>query len=464
MINPTGEQRRQRLLKYSASLLVAALLSYATLLIAQSWRETQSDQTGQLATIADLSANALDIYFSQLEIGMSNLGAELGEKPSDLARAYARVKRFQDMHTELGNVMLMRGDGQILLTGKTPNLPNLLTLAHDPSFLKFRAELQRRPFVLGQPVLGYIDKSWVSSARYAVTDRAGRLLFILSANLPSNLLQRYRVDSASITALGLVRDDGYLVSRYPEPDVASQDRLYGQPVEMTVGKELRVMRRLPHYPVTLFVEMPMAQVKAAWWEAMHAPYVVMALLLSCTFAFYAVSRHRRRIWSKAQRREELRRNYEEALLERSPNEIMMFDTNTLQVTFANDAALENLGYTLEQLKQKTLLALHPESSIESFGAMIEPLRRGDQEAIKYQTVQARADGSRYPVEVNLQLMVSEEGGVDSSRSSTTSAQSGSSRKISAPLTRPSSVAHPSARWVSPVIFRLLVNHNAGIFN
>jgi PAS domain S-box-containing protein len=110
------------------------------------------------------------------------------------------------------------------------------------------------------------------------------------------------------------------------------------------------------------------------------------------------------------RREELQRTYERALRERSPNEIFMFDTDTLQITYANDYALENLGYTLEQLQKKTLLGLHPETDIATFGSVIEPLRRNAQEPITYQTVQARANGSSYPVEVSLQLIKAEDGG------------------------------------------------------
>src|SRR5674476_936358 len=65
---------------------------------------------------------------------------------------------------------------------------------------------------------------------------------------------------------------------------------------------------------------------------------------------------------------------------------------------------------LEQLQKKNMLSLHPELGIESFAAMIEPLRRGEQESIKYQTVQARGNGSTYSVEVNLQLITSDDGG------------------------------------------------------
>lgn len=438
MLNASSEHRRRRILKHAATLLAAALLAYAVFLVAQSWRQAKSGQTSQAATIAALGGNALDIYFEQLEIGMRNLGADLAgttRQQPDLERAFVLFRRFQALHTELGSVMLLRGDGQILLTGTTPNQPDLPTLAGDPAFAKIVGELQGgRSFVISRPVLGNIDKSWVVSARHAVTDQSGKLAYIISANLPTDMLQRYRVDASApeIGALGLLRDDGYLVSRYPQPEGASLDQLYGQPVAGAMLEFLRangypqqgqvemrdsdgtlsgllVLRRLQHYPLTLFVEIPIAGIRAAWWHDMHAPYLLMALVLAGTLAFFGLSLQRRRIWSQAQRCEEMRRNYEEALQDRSPNEILMFDTATLQATYANDAALENLGYTLQQLSGKNLLDLQPQLGIEALGALMEPLRRGEQESVKYQTMQTRANGSSYPVEVGLQLLTAEDG-------------------------------------------------------
>lgn len=437
MENTRSEYRPGLIVKYSATMLVVALLAYAAFLAAQSWRETKSEQATQLATIATLSANSVDVYFSQLQIGMQNLGEDLASmrnKP-DLAHAFTLVKRFQALHTELGNVMLIRGDGQILLTGATPNQPGLPTLAGIPLFKQILAELQASPhFAIGQPVIGTIDKSWVVSARYAVTDSSGRLLYILSANLPTDILQRYWIDASSpkITALGLLRDDGYMVARYPQPNVASLDEIFGKPAEGAMAEFLRAsnhpqqgqlemrdsdgkmtgllaMRRLQHYPLTLFVEMPVSEIKSAWWHNIHAPYFLMALLLACTFGFYSL-KLRRRAWTLAQRREALQRNYQEALQEGGPYEIIMFNTDTLQITYANDFALGNLGYSLAQLQQKNMLSLHPEMSIESFGTMIEPLRRGERESVTYQTVQARANGSTYPVDVNMELIKSEDDG------------------------------------------------------
>jgi len=435
MVDTSSEHRPVRILKNSATLLVFVLLAYAAFLISQSWREAKSEQASQVATIAALGENSIDIYFTQLRIGMQNLGEELAvtrNKP-DLARAFALVSRFQSLHTELDNVMLIRGDGQVLLTGAMPNQPDLPTLADAPAFKKIRDELQQgSPFIISQPMMGHIDKSWIISARYAVTDPAGKLVYIISANLPVDMMQRYWIDSITprITALGLVRDDGYLVSRYPEPDAAGQDKMYGEPLESEMTEYLRannhprqgqveirnsdaktsllVLRRLQHYPLTLFVEMPMTEIKAAWWHDMHAPYFLMALLLACTFAFYTL-RLQRRAWTVEKRREELRRHYEHVLRERSPSEIFMFDTDSLEITYANDSALDNLGYTLEQLQKKTLFGLQPESDFEAFGAVIEPLHRGKQESITYQTVQTRKNGSTYPVEVTLQLITAEDG-------------------------------------------------------
>lgn len=438
MTNTSGSHRPRRLLKYSAILLVVAQLAYAVFLASASWREVKAEQSGRLATVADLDANALDLYFTQLEIGMQNLGAELTDmhKKLDLARAYQLVHRFQKLHTELGNVILMRGDGQILMTGNSPNNPDMPTLAGDPVFMQFRGELQQgENFVIGRPIKGHIDSRWVVAARYAVTDRAGKIIYIISANLPADLLQSYWSDSVSpkISALGLIRDDGYVISRYPEPDAAGLDELYGNPaagtmteylrasnypqqgqVNMPDGngkmKDLRELRRLRHYPATLFAEVPLSEIKAAWWVRMRDTYFLLALMLAGIVFFYGMSFRRRHAWSTAQRREVLRHKYALALNERSPNEIFMFDTETLQISYANEHALNNTGYTLAQLQQKDILVLHPEMDIASFGKIAEPLRRGEQESVKYQTVQSRSNGSTYPVEVSLQLMQSDANG------------------------------------------------------
>ena len=92
------------------------------------------------------------------------------------------------------------------------------------------------------------------------------------------------------------------------------------------------------------------------------------------------------------------------LLERSLNEIYIFDAETLLFQEVNWGARENLGYTMEELSTLTPVDLKPEISLELFESMIRPLRSKKQEKIEFFTIHERKDGTQYPVEVHLQLM------------------------------------------------------------
>ncbi|MEK7758198.1 MAG: diguanylate cyclase, partial [Pseudomonadota bacterium] len=91
------------------------------------------------------------------------------------------------------------------------------------------------------------------------------------------------------------------------------------------------------------------------------------------------------------------------ILERSSNEIYVFDATTLKFVQVNQGALKNLGYTLDELRGLTAVDLKPAFTSEQFREMIEPLRRGDEETLSFETEHKRKDGSLYPVEVRLQF-------------------------------------------------------------
>ena len=91
------------------------------------------------------------------------------------------------------------------------------------------------------------------------------------------------------------------------------------------------------------------------------------------------------------------------VVERSLNEIYLFDAKTLHFSYVNAGARANLGYTLEQLAQMTPVDIKPEMDEVQFRAMIAPLLSGELELLKFETVHQRADGSLYDVLVHLQL-------------------------------------------------------------
>ncbi|WP_145048747.1 PAS domain-containing sensor histidine kinase [Lignipirellula cremea] len=91
------------------------------------------------------------------------------------------------------------------------------------------------------------------------------------------------------------------------------------------------------------------------------------------------------------------------ILEDSLNEIYMFDARTLKLLTVNRGARENLGYSMEELLEMTPLHFKTEFTPEQFDAILLPLRDRQVRVVEFETIHQRKDGSRYPVEVRLQL-------------------------------------------------------------
>ena len=92
------------------------------------------------------------------------------------------------------------------------------------------------------------------------------------------------------------------------------------------------------------------------------------------------------------------------IVEKSLNEIYVFDPVTFKFIEVNHGARRNLGYSLEELRRMTPLDIKPNLTLRAFEELIEPLQRRTLEKITYETIHVRADGSKYEVEVHLQLM------------------------------------------------------------
>jgi diguanylate cyclase (GGDEF)-like protein/PAS domain S-box-containing protein len=95
------------------------------------------------------------------------------------------------------------------------------------------------------------------------------------------------------------------------------------------------------------------------------------------------------------------------VLDSSSNEIYVFDAATLRFVQVNEGARRNLGYSMEQLAELTPFDIKPEYTRETFEAQLAPLRYRETEVLTFETVLRRKDGSRYPVEVRMQLFHAE---------------------------------------------------------
>lgn len=101
---------------------------------------------------------------------------------------------------------------------------------------------------------------------------------------------------------------------------------------------------------------------------------------------------------------ELRADWLSGILHMSHSEIFIFDFKTYQFIEANHITLANLGYSLEELKQITPLAIKPLLSAQQLDELLEPLRNHRQDTISFETMLQRKDGSLYPVEIRVQIL------------------------------------------------------------
>lgn len=95
------------------------------------------------------------------------------------------------------------------------------------------------------------------------------------------------------------------------------------------------------------------------------------------------------------------------IIENSINETYVFESESLNFILVNRGARANLGYTEEEMLKLTPVDLKPEFTLEEFQRLIDPLRDGSVELVRFETVHRRKDGSTYPVEVRVQLAKSE---------------------------------------------------------
>jgi PAS domain S-box-containing protein len=93
-----------------------------------------------------------------------------------------------------------------------------------------------------------------------------------------------------------------------------------------------------------------------------------------------------------------------SMLEAVQNELYVFRPDDLQFEYVNQCAQRNLGYSMQQLLAMTTLDLKAAYSRQQFVQMIAPLVSGATPFMRFETSHRRADGSSYPVEVNLQMV------------------------------------------------------------
>jgi diguanylate cyclase (GGDEF)-like protein/PAS domain S-box-containing protein len=92
------------------------------------------------------------------------------------------------------------------------------------------------------------------------------------------------------------------------------------------------------------------------------------------------------------------------ILESSLNEIYILDSETFRIEYANRCAMNNLGYSLEELKSQRIWDIDPVYDPDTVRRHVGPLLKGYRESLSVESVHRRKDGSEYPVDLRVQML------------------------------------------------------------
>ena len=200
-------------------------------------------------------------------------------------------------------------------------------------------------------------------------------------------------------------------------DVPAVRAAQGEDVSMT-GTDYRgvavlaATRVVPGSGWGLVARMDVAEAFAPLRERLWLTVFLMACLVVVVGAgVEGVWRRQLSRLESARRRAEMERAWLRDVIERSLNEIYVFDPETLRFRFANRGAVRNLGFSTEELLERTPLDIKPEFDEASFRNVLRDVAAMRGEVHRFETTHRRKDGTDYPVEVHLQCVETGQGDV-----------------------------------------------------
>ncbi len=91
------------------------------------------------------------------------------------------------------------------------------------------------------------------------------------------------------------------------------------------------------------------------------------------------------------------------VLDESSNEIYFFDSESHRFVNVNRGAVDNVGYTRDELRNMTPLDLKVDMTVAEFNEILRPLRHAEKNEQLFEARHRRKDGSEYAVQVHLQM-------------------------------------------------------------
>ncbi len=337
--SPADESDRRVIRNLRLGFAALALL-VATAGVALGWRSWVTEKEHEqlyLASLAKVTANSVDEYLARYERILGELAEKLAARDiaSDLPATQALLKEVARANPELLRIGLTLPDARLVMTNDVPLGGPLPAASNSPSYRVAVEELrQGHRLSIGWTSKSVVDGSWVIPLRVGVRRPDGSLAYVVAGLLPVSAQQRFWSGMVlpAASSIGLLRDDMYLVSRYPAPTTMSYAEAYGKPRDGDLARHLRengfpvagmiegynsvakanylwAFQRLAHYPVTVFVSTPVSNAAQKWWKQTQLSLGLAALLLCGGFVVYRWSLGRQLAWARERALREERISY-----------------------------------------------------------------------------------------------------------------------------------------------------------
>ncbi|MHB1279848.1 MAG: putative bifunctional diguanylate cyclase/phosphodiesterase [Acidithiobacillus sp.] len=298
-------------------LLVGAGLAWS------NWQQTGVRETRSLQTLAASLAEGTRVMLDGTRVSMVLIGQQLASVPTHSGpTAEKLLQSYLMLQPDLSAVGVLMASGHIVTTGTRQRfLKDLLSdidahtaALHSGLNAAQQAALshcQRSAgFCLGPPVRdsdpGSSHGIWMIPLFQPTSGMDGKRLLVALLPLINGRLPAWRgLPRPPQSAIFLLRDNGFLMSRYPY----SARVHYAQPQQGVVAQHLMnhpdlqsgvfsgvssavaawrlcTVHRIAGYPVVAGVCIPRSVLGAAWWRSMKAPTAgAIALLLLSTFGY-----------------------------------------------------------------------------------------------------------------------------------------------------------------------------------
>jgi diguanylate cyclase (GGDEF)-like protein len=292
---------------FAFGFLAAALLVFALIYGVYAWSSVYTEKMTELRNLTDLAARSSNMFFRRYGQVLPLLAEDLQEASAAERPAAARLllARYQKAQPELARINLFDANANLLASSGSADPAAVSGFRADPAFNEgFKDALRRDGLVIGRAMYGVFVQDWIIPLRLRVLEPGtGRIAFVVSAvvRLDNQQALWRGLSLPPQAAIGLVRNDGFPLSRLPLP--ASPTEFYATQGQSAVWQymsqrgfpdagevdgvggvdhlpRVTTFQRLADYPVAAYLTVPRAAFWTAWRERVQVPFALFALALA----------------------------------------------------------------------------------------------------------------------------------------------------------------------------------------